>query len=221
MSFLDNLLTLENPLHKGTQILTFPRSLRTYLFGPDKPFCYKAHQTKAGLYLVLPHTKKGSVFLNYPHEGFTETKNFHHPHTYLDSFYVEQTMTKREKRLSFASQVSKVIVHPETQTNLKISVSYGMAEEGKPFRLRLHYTLLFEQGHYKMVLFDIYRNQGTKQIMARGPEIKTNMTRKDFFPVDYEATLENLVNLITMPEIGPEQFSLLLTDSYVALHTLH
>ena len=61
MSFLDDLLTLDAPLEEGQQLVTFPRTWRNNLPWNAQPFCYKAHQTKAGLYVVLRHDADGRV----------------------------------------------------------------------------------------------------------------------------------------------------------------
>ncbi len=223
MSFLENLLALENPLDAGREILRFPRTWRDCLPWNNRPFCYKAHQTKGGLYLVLPHDKEGSLFLNYPKEEFVEAKDYYYPYPSIDLFYVERVLTRRDKDLSFASLVSRDTFHSETKTAVKISVSYGVTSQAVPIGLRVYYTMLLHQHHYKEVLFEVFRDSITGTISARGPRIKTNvhLPREGQWLTNHDATLENLVDLITEKELGPEQFSPLLTDAYVVQHTLH
>ncbi len=223
MSFLDNLLTLENPLERGEEVLRFPRTWRNSLPWNKKPFCYKAHQTQGGLYLILPHNKDGSLFLHYPKEEFAETKNFYYPYPSIGLFYVKQVLTKRDKDLSFASQVSRDTFHPETKTATQISVSYDVNSEAVPIGLHVQYTMLLHQTHYKKVSFEVSRDRVTGTISARGAHIGTNLNlpRKSSWLTNHDPSLENLVNLITEKELGPEQLFPLITDDYVELHTLH
>lgn len=222
MSFLNKLLALENHLQEGEEVLRFPRTLHNYLpWNKKKPFCYKAHKTKGGLYLVLPHNQNNSLFLDYPKKEFVENKSFHYPYPSVNLFYLEQVLTKREEGLSFASTISRAAVHPKSKTEIKISVSYGVTAEAVPIGLRIHYTMLLNQGHYKDILFEVSRNRSTGNISARGPYVTTNLSKKDVYPVNHDTTLENLVELITAPKLTPKQFTPLLTGAYVGLHTLH
>lgn len=222
MSFLNKLLTLENSLQDGEEILRFPRTLRDYLpWNKKQPFCYKAHRTRGGLYLILPHNRDDSLFLGYPKQKCIETKEFYVPYPSIDSFSLEQVAAKRDTGLCFASLVGRTAFHPETKTGIRITVSYGATSEAVPIHLHIKYRVLLHKDHYKKVSFEVFRNRDTNTISARGPEIETNMSRNDLWPVHYEATLENLVDLITEPHLSPEQFSPLLTDAYVELHTLH
>ncbi|MBI4147487.1 hypothetical protein HY494_02440 [Candidatus Woesearchaeota archaeon] len=223
MSFLDSLFTLENTLEEGDEVLRFPRTWRDSLPWDKKPFCYKAHQTKGGLYFVLPHDKDGSLFLDYPRKEFLDTKDFHLPRPAVGPFYAEQVLTKRDDYLSFASKVSRTVFNSETNTGVKISVSYGVTADAVPIGLHINYSLILHREDYKKVSFKVTRDRITGVISATGPHIKTNihLPREELWLTDYDATLENLVDLITAEELTPEHFSPLLTDAYVVKHTLH
>ena len=223
MSFLDDLLTLDAPLEEGQQLVTFPRTWRNNLPWNAQPFCYKAHQTKAGLYLVLPHNKDSSLFTHYPQKELGKTKQLKVPDFSLDVFSLEQVSTKKGKELVFESLLSRSRFHNQTQTGVKISYSYGISSEGLPIHLQIDYNLTLHRDDYRKVSFEVYRHKGFEGVSAKGPKIEDNLDipYRDFWPTNYDATLQNLVELISEEELGPMQFYPLLSLNYVEQHLLH
>ena len=224
MSFLDTLLTLEDSLEEGQQLITFPRTWRHNLPWKAQPFCYKAHQTQAGLYFVLPHNQDGSLFTHYPYPKQEETKNAKSPNISVDSFHLKKIATTNGKKgVTFESVLSRSTFHNPTKTGLKISTSYNMNAEGLPLGLQIEYTIVLHREHYKKVSFEVARNRGMEGVSAKGPKIEDNLDNpyKDFWPTDYDSTLQNLMELISEGNLGPAQFYQLLTLDYVEQHLLH
>jgi len=223
MSFLDNLLTFENPLEEGRQLLTFPRTWRSYLPGNYTPFCYKAHQTKTGLHAILPHNQDGSIFLKFPKEDFSMASDFPLSKHAVGSFYLQTTFAKRERELILGSKLSRSSSYPVIRTGVNISVSYNLNADGIILSAHLDYELLLHHPHFKKVHFDIYRNLSTGKVSAEGPTVNTNITPFEgtLWLVDYDTTLLNLVNIILQEELGPEYFFPLLNFGYVEQHQLH
>ncbi len=223
MSFLDNLLTLENSLEAGQQLLIFPRTGRSQLLGRTQPYCYKTHRTKAGLSLVLPHTKEGLLYLNYPKKKFEDLRTWPlHNHHVGNNFYLEESVVKHDQRSLFlGSKVSKSIYDEDAKTQATVALTYLVKENGIPHNLRIHYSLVFQQKYFRKVSFEVYRDQSATILSARGPEVKTNVNYPKSESIDYEATLEKLVDLVLPAKLDIGQFYPLFNFDYVQQHVLH
>src|SRR3989344_2949563 len=222
MSFLDNLLTLKNPLEEGQQLLTFPRTWRSHLPWNTQPFCYKAHKTKGGLYVVLPHHHDGSLFLKHPKKEFVQTP--HAPYAWIDNiFFLQQTFAgykkdsrSREKQeLILSSKVARSNISTYPQAVSTVSFSYEVTEKAVPRSLHIEYGLVLDHYFFTKAQFDIYKNLANGRAYAVGPKVITNVAPFEKSPlIDHEATLENLVELISLPEFKLDDFFHILNFAY-------
>ena len=111
----------------------------------------------------------------------------------------------------FGSLLCKTVFHEETNIEVIMSVYYGTTPQ-EPDYLKIDYAMILHQEDYKKVSFEITRED---TVSASGPDIETNMSKERFWSINYDATLNNLVSLFTKKELGPEQFSSLLSLNYV------
>ncbi|MDP3698611.1 MAG: hypothetical protein Q8R47_03415 [Nanoarchaeota archaeon] len=224
MSFLEKLMNWDRSLQDGKEIVRLPRTWRNNLPWNAQPFCYKTHQTQAGLYAVLPYKEDGSLFLKYPPSKIERIQTWPaYDHHVGNSFYLQETQVKTKGEYFYlGSKVSRSSFHNETKIKSTISVAYSIRGDGALDSLRIYYDLLLHKKHFKKVWFEVYRNHAINILDAKGPMIKTNLNASSAkIGVNYDATLENVVNLLLPEELGPEQFRPLFTLDYLELHTLH
>lgn len=223
MSFLDYLLTPKNPLSNGEAIITYPQSWGDALpWKKKKPFSYRAHQTKAGLYVVLPHHNDGSLFID-PAKKEETTTYAPGKHT-VHGFGLQETYLRNESRASYlGSTLTKSAYIAELKMGTRISLFYLVNEQAIPICFRLSYSVTLDEQYYKKVSFEADRVlEGF--ISSRGPLVETNMTpfetEKGHY-VDVEATLEKLVQIIKPEKVNPQKFFSLVDLSYVEQRLLH
>lgn len=226
MSFLDNLLTLDEPLDQGKDIIVFPRTWRRLIpWSKERPFSYRAHKTRAGLYVVIPHHKDGSLFLEKDEKKKKENKKWPLGKYSVDGFNLAETSLKEEdKTIILSSSIRKeldyeMFKHLDFSTNF--SVEYTVNEQAVPLDCKISYSIVLSQKHFKEVKYRVLRNS-TGGINSYGPRVETNMTPFEKEPdhyVDNEATLENLVGIVLRQ--NTEELYSLFNLSYVEQRLLH
>ncbi len=228
MAFLEDLLTFERKLTEGAEVVVLPRklSLRGLFSRKDtQPSCYKKHQTKAGLPVVLLHDCKGRLFLS-PDEGvFSRSKSWNNQVPLAKGFYLQETCecrTESRPRI-FGSKISKSFHHAETNDAIDVSVGYVVAQEGIPTAVRISYGIkLEEHPNFKTVVFEAYRLAG--DVVAAGPLVcgsQKNFKLPEGCGVNHEETLEYLVSFIRQEKLSPVEFKFLFHLSYVRPRMLH
>ena len=234
MSFLDNLLTLAAPLEQGQQLITFPRTWRNYLPWNNQPFCYKAHQTKAGLYVVLPHDHDGSLFLKHPKKEFVQDPQSPSECLLDNIFFLQETFTKSPKlsskqkgnkqseELILGSTISRHNFSSQPYATSTISISYGVTAKAVPTFLRISYELVSDKYFFTKAQFNVYKNLANGRAYAVGPQVTTNIAPFHKMQlVNYDTTLENFVELVSDPDFSLDQFFSLLNFDYLEQHVLH
>jgi len=103
-----------------------------------------AHQTRAGLYVVLPHNADKSLFV-YPGKGeVCQEKDWEEFNHTSNDFMISKTYQKRKegKPMTYASTLSKIQYDSKSQMGVKIDVSYICSQQGKVSSLRIGYDLI-------------------------------------------------------------------------------
>ena len=222
MSFLDNLLTLKRPLQYGKEVIRIPRTFSSIF--TRRAFLYKAHETKAGLYAVLPHNQDGSLYICPGKGEINKGESYKGQHYSLGSdFYLINTYEQREKGQSMVlgSKTMKSASHKGIKLAVKISVSYGVTQEGNTDFVQIKYNFPV---HTKTVQFTVCRSPSGEAV-AEAPKIISRAAgtsqEEVLRGVHHEATLENLVRLILRVPLTPQEIHGLYNLNYVKRHVLH
>ncbi len=220
MSFLDDLLIFKRPIEQGKELIRVPRTYSSFF--TSKTFMYKAHETKAGLYAVLPQRKDGSLYVRSGKGEVNKMKLYQEQRYSLRSdFYLHSTHERREKErdMVLESTVMKSASHNKIRLAVDISVSYSVTREGIPSFLKMGYDFPSANGHYKKVQFTVCRSSFGEAV-AEGLII-TPHQKEILRGVNYEATLGNLVGIILRAPLTNQDIFDLFSLKYVKRHVLH
>ena len=221
MAFSDDLLQLDRPLSEGEEILTMPAK-RQWPWNQSLS-SYKKHETKAGLYLVRPHNRNGSVFTSSAIGSVKSWKDIH----LGEGFFLEQTFTQNYKgSILQGSMAKRRLYSRELNLGSDIYVTYAVDKSGVPAMCRILYQMILPDQDIKNVYFEAYREKLSKksEVQISGPHISTNLdgfVKEEGSRIDLEATLENLADKISSPEYDPEDIMGLFNYDYIKQQLLH
>lgn len=232
MTFIDDLLTFEKPLTQGETLFVKKR-----LFGENIE--YRAHKTKAGLYVVLPHCAHGAFY----HSGFDLYENKSRKTPALpDKFSVESISKYGESILStVAKDVSTLQTRGDLCGDVHFRITHTITNEGNISALRLSYDLSFgfpnpkriqieEAGWFNITpdfrttveprvsIFSL-RHDGSKSRSWGKPYTWSNNDAGEA-TIDYDTTLQNLCTIMQYPYLlisfPSEKLEMLAAAGYVA-----
>jgi hypothetical protein len=223
MSLLDDLLTLDYE-RESKPLLFLPRTWKHLLPWHNVPFCYKIHQTMAGIPVVLPHDKEDELFVH-PIKKFTEIKPGSSWLQVGNGFYLQQTFARsNEKSLLMGSNVAKRVYNPELRMGTDIILSTLVNDMGVPITFSIYYDLQLHGNDQLKVYFKVRRSSYDDRPVVTGPMIETNMnypTIEKGWHLNYDTTLENLLSQVMPEQLTEEEMMSLIKLSYLDLNVLH
>jgi len=230
MTFLTDLLEFKrDELRFGKRInLEMHVGLFRGMFG-DLPYDFKIHETKTGLYLVLPHRQEGLIY----HTNPGSNSNIWHGEVPINAHDLKVkriAQGKNSEGIVLASNTGKLLHEYGDEsrtptTNLNFSVNYSATSDGKIIWLGLGYDFSRRDEQSRVsAFFEVYRKKDKTYPYVRAnfnlaqglnfdwngrPYSSPNIPGFFKTGIDYEESAANLVFLIQKAELKKEDFKAL------------
>lgn len=233
MGYLDSLLAFKGELNKGTK-LYFQGGLRKSVWtkgweklsGKKSPDEYRVHKTKAGLLAVLPHNSDNSLFVHPTEQDkFYRVNNWPEGGIIGNGFALTETVEKKiDELIVYGSSIRKSAYCQELEFGADVFVNHSVSEEGNIVNLTFCYNIISKpHKKAKTVWFDVFPDNFQKEAMACGP-LPAGLVLQKIPPgcsINYEATLENLVQLIKPDKMTTRTIFSLFSLDYLVPRVLH
>lgn len=223
MSLLDDLLTLDYGAEQKP-LLFLPRTWKNLLPWHNVPFCYKVHQTVAGIPVVLPHDQEDELFV-YPIQKFTEVKPGSNWLQVGNGFHLNQTFARsNEKSLLMGSNIAKRVYNKDLRIGADIVLTSIVNDEAVPMAFSVYYDLKLHGNDDLKVYFKVRRSSYDGKPVCVGPSVRTNMNYPKIeagWHINYETTMENLLAQVMPEQLTEEEMMSLMSFSYLDLKLLH